>query len=555
MAYQTFALKYRPQTFDEIIGQDHVATTLKNALAEGRVAHGYLFAGPRGTGKTTTARVLAKALSCEAGPTAEPCGECSMCLAISAGNAMDLIEIDAASHRGIDDIRELRQRVGYAPTQARCKFYILDEAHQLTPEASNALLKTLEEPPDHAYFVFATTEPHKILPTIRSRCQTFEFRPIPQAYIVEALRAIAQSEGVKVEEQALGTIARAAGGAMRDAESIFDQVIAYARGDVTLEIVNSVLGVTDAELLGNIADAVAGGNTEGVFGCVDEVVASGKDIGQLIEDLSLYFRDLLRMSLGANPPAWMQATSGGREGMQAQAAALGPRRLGEIIEELGDAAVHIRDSAQKPLLLEVTLAHLTSIPDVAPAAPATQAPQQTAEPPVEETAEPAVEEAPPPAEAAPPASEPAASEVTLDTVKSLWSQMVQTLISGGHPAVAAIVGRAEPSALEGARLELVFPASAQFEYERASKAYTTQIAGAISGLCGSVLEVSCRLQEAAPQPQAPEHSVPEGETVAETAAEDGAGDESDAERQARMVEAIKRAFDGSDEVEKSPPTQ
>lgn len=521
MAYQTFALKYRPQTFDEIIGQDHVATTLKNAVSEGRVAHGYLFAGPRGTGKTSTARVLAKAMSCEHGPTPEPCCECAMCRAVAAGSAMDLIEIDAASNRGIDDIRELRERVGYAPTQARCKFYILDEAHMLTPAAANALLKTLEEPPDFVHFVLATTELHNILPTIRSRCQTFEFRPIPQIEIVKALQRIASSEGVEAEEAALGAIARAAGGAMRDAESIFDQVIAYGRGDVTLRVVNSILGVTDAELLTSIADAVASSDIESVFSLVDEIVTSGKDIGQLLEDLSLYYRDLLRLSLGATPPAWMRASTDGEDRMQAQAAAMGPKRIGEVIEELGEASARIRDTAQKPLLLEVTLAHMASIPAQGPTI---EAPERAAakQPPAEKTEEPASEAeaeteaelepeaeaevqpaAEPQAQEPPPAEEPEAAEateraepsgpLTLDDVRQKWPQVAEALTSAGHPAIAAIISGATPHALEDETLIVGF--SRRFECDRATDSYADEMAGAMRKVFGRDVPFACRVQE------------------------------------------------------------
>ncbi|MGM0493769.1 MAG: DNA polymerase III subunit gamma/tau [Armatimonadota bacterium] len=587
MAYQTFALKYRPQTFDEIIGQDHVSTTLKNAVSEGRVAHGYLFAGPRGTGKTSTARVLAKAMCCEAGPTPDPCCECPMCQAVASGSAMDLIEIDAASNRGIDDIRELRERVGYAPTQARIKFYILDEAHMLTPAAANALLKTLEEPPDFVHFVLATTELHNILPTIRSRCQTFEFRPIPQIEIVKALQQIAEAEGVAAEEAALGAIARAAGGAMRDAESIFDQVIAYGRGEVTLKIVNSILGVTDAELLTSIADAVAESDIEAVFHLVDEIVTSGKDIGQLLEDLSLYYRDLLRLSLGATPPAWMRAASDGEERMTAQAAAMGPKRIGEVIEELGEASARIRDTAQKPLLLEVTLAHMASIPAQSPLAEAAKSAGKAAEAkpsaqgePAEEakpTAEPAesteeklaekpadepeVEDETPEPEpqtqaptAVPQAQQPAPDEapetevvidavelpegpLALEDVQEHWSRVVEALDELGHPAVAAIVSGATPQAVEDEKIALGF--TRQFERERAAESYAAEITEAARQVFGREVEIACRLQETATT--AGNHLVED----------DSSGEEQgelSASRQQETVLRLLNEFDGTEET-------
>ncbi len=502
MAYQTFALKYRPRTFDEIVGQDHVATTLRNAVSEGRVAHGYLFAGPRGTGKTSTARVLAKALSCERGPTPDPCCECDICVAIDSGRALDVIEMDAASNRGVDDIRKLREGIGYAPTRARCKFYILDEAHMLTPEASNALLKTLEEPPEHAYFVLATTEPHRILPTIRSRCQSFEFRPIPPALIVEALRRIAQGEGVEVEEQALGAIARAAGGAMRDAESIFDQVIAYGRGDVTLEVVNSILGVTDAELLASLADAVAGGDIEGVFRAVDEVVASGKDIGQLLEDLSLYFRDLLRLSLGAAPPQWMEGAAAGRERMQSQAQVLGARRAAEIIEELAETGGRLRETSQQPLLLEVSLAHLASLSGEAQVAGEPEPGQPRSERPVEQPVEePAVADTAEERAEEPPSPEPVdlpEGPLAIEVVRRYWPRMADALREAEHVSLVPLVMAATPGAVEEGTLTLDFPAESAWQFERVRQSYLRPVRAAIEALYGREMEIECRLEGAAP---------------------------------------------------------
>lgn len=554
MAYQTFALKYRPQTFDEIIGQDHVATTLRHAVTEGRVAHGYLFSGPRGTGKTSTARVLAKALNCEEGPTATPCCQCSICTAIATGTALDLIEIDAASNRGIDDIRELRSRVGYAPTQARCKFYILDEAHMLTNEASNALLKTLEEPPEHVYFVLATTEPHNILPTIRSRCQSFELRPIPQAKIVGALQAIASNEGVEAEEAALGAIARAAGGAMRDAESIFDQVIAYGRGEVTLEVVNSILGVTGAELLAAVGDAIAAGDVEAVFRVVDEVVASGKDIGQLLEDLALYFRDILRISLGANPPEWMQTAAASREQMQRQAQMMGPRRIGSAIEELGEASARIRDTSQKPLLLEVTLAHLAAAQSGgALSAASTEQPAAQQQPPPPTASDPEQSaagaetvqdedrqhELAKPAEAAEPEPEPdsvAAAPPEFGDLQERWPAVAEALRDSGHASIIALLERATPSAVEGDTVVLEFDGEAGYECERVGETLAREVIAALSSVFGCPLKIDCRLQE-----------VSSGE--AEDASAPAPGDAAE-DKQEEIVEALKLSFEGTEDTER-----
>lgn len=293
MAYIALYREWRPQLFRDIVGQEHVTRTLQNAIRQNRFAHAYLFNGPRGTGKTSAAKILAKAINCERGPSEEPCNECHACIGITKGTIMDVMEIDAASNRGVDEIRDLRDKVKFAPTEVRYKVYIIDEVHMLTTEAFNALLKTLEEPPHHIMFILATTEPHKLPATIISRCQRFDFRRIMGRQIVDRLKFIAGEKDVKVEEEAYWLVARAAEGGMRDALSIFDQVIAFGDDEVRASDIVSMVGSIGSETLSRIARGIADRNPQIVLGHLADLLDKGKDIGQLMHDMITYFRDLL----------------------------------------------------------------------------------------------------------------------------------------------------------------------------------------------------------------------------------------------------------------------
>lgn len=437
---QALYRKWRSQTFDEVVGQQHVVRTLTSALAQGRIAHAYLFAGPRGTGKTTMARLLAKAVNCLAEDGPKPCNRCDVCKALNEGRLLDLIEIDGASNRGIDEVRTLREQVNFSPNVARYKVYIIDEVHMLTPEAFNALLKTLEEPPAHVIFVLATTEVHKLPPTIISRCQRFDFRRIPLDLITQRLRLIADTESIKAEQDALELIARSATGSMRDAISLLDQLSAYGSDTITRDLVQAMLGAVSVEPLADIVDRVIQGNLKEALGIVGQLVDQGLDPRQLTAELLDYVRDLLQVKAG-NAPSLTAASAQTEGRMQAQAEAVRVEDLLRLSRLLTQASLEIKGNILPQLPLELALTEAIVKPETAPVQatqaasqtkPAAQPPVEPAVPNVEAKPEPVAGKSPKPKPAtAPvaPAAAPAAGGgvVELDAVYRRWDAFVEGL--------------------------------------------------------------------------------------------------------------------------------
>lgn len=362
MAYLTLYRKYRPQTFDELVGQKHVARTLRRAVAAGKVAHAYLFSGPRGTGKTSTARLLAKALDCERGPTPSPDDTCEMCRAISAGTAMDVIEMDAASNRGIDEIRALRERIHFAPTQGSHKVYIVDEVHMLTAEAFSALLKALEEPPEHTVFVLCTTEPHRVPKTIASRCQRFDFRRLALPDVLGRLEWIAAQEGIRIDPGALRVIARSAQGSMRDAISTLDQLSAFSEEGISAEDVASLLGVVEQELLFALASAVADGDSGAVLRLAAQAIEEGHDPAAILRELLGHFRDLYVTRAAGDAPGVLDVTPETHKDLVDQSRRFDERGLERIMAALSDAQADLRGTVDARLVMEAAFVRITRPP-------------------------------------------------------------------------------------------------------------------------------------------------------------------------------------------------
>jgi DNA polymerase III subunit gamma/tau len=348
--------RHRPGSFDEVVGQQHVVRTLRNAVEQGKVHHAYLFVGSRGTGKTSMAKILARSLNCErGGPTVAPCGECESCTTIAAGTSIDVIEMDAASNRSVDDVRDLRERVAYAPTGGRWKVYILDEAHMLTKEAWNAFLKTLEEPPPNTVFVLATTESHKVMATIADRCQRFDFQRPSLEQISEVLTRVAAAEGIEAEDAAVAMIARSASGSFRDALGTLDQLVTFGGSQVKLDDVLELLGAADAELLFEAVDAVLAGDSKAVLLGVEKMARSGRDPAQFARDLLAHLRHLLVTQTVGEVPNTFVVTATDADRLLAQASVIGAATLVRTIDELANALTAVREGDDARMAVEIAL--------------------------------------------------------------------------------------------------------------------------------------------------------------------------------------------------------
>lgn len=531
MAYLALYRRFRPQDFDNLVGQEHINITLKNAIATGKIAHAYLFAGPRGTGKTSTAKILAKALNCVEGPTSNPCNRCTNCERITAGSSMDVFEIDAASNRGIDEIRDLRETVKFAPVEGRTKVYIIDEVHMLTTEAFNALLKTLEEPPGHVVFILATTEPHRIPATIHSRCQRYDFHRIGVKEIEGRLAKVAAESGINIDSEAVKLIAVHADGGMRDALSILDQCASLDVSVVTALEVRKLLGLVGHEWMWRLADAIAHREAATVLTALDEMISLGKDGRQILVELALYMRSLMLYKAAPELDSIDMYTEN-KQSLAEQSARFTHSELVQIIQMLHEAANDTKWSPEPRITVEMALlsicrrsggedvtallervaalekklnsAVVTPLPEYRTDSPRIAPPAQSAAyeaipvqavPAVDTRSEPDVAETAVPNHGATLAANP------LGDINAIWDAVLRELVTGGKRAVHACVNQGQLVSIDDKVATVRF--TGQFAKDRTEKEdFRAIIEKLLAQVSGRQVRLQCVLGAAAPPPSA-----------------------------------------------------